>query len=294
MIYCRPSFLLYAASMKLFQYWASAERSITDAEGNPLRLKKWGGSNDNADEARRSALSKLDELAQRLMVKVDLRWAGEYTYSTRDLPEELIEKIDDHSGITRNRYGCLVLNSDNLMIADIDIMPAGKILRFINMLTGNSHRNLGEADHLRNLETWLQQHPEMGVRVYRTAAGLRYLFTHAPIAPTETAFKWLKEVGSDRLYVFLCKEQQSFRARLTPKPWRCGQERPPANFYPAINEQSANAFASWLKVYAGKAQPFATCRFVASYGHAAIHPDLQKQIETHDAQTRSLSTAQLA
>ena len=278
--------------MKLYRHWAAAEKSITDAEGNRLRLRKWGGSNASAGAAEDSARSKVEELAARLMRRADIRWANDYTYNTRDLPEELIEEIDAHSGITRNRYGCLVLNTDNMMIADVDLPKPGWFARFMKVL--GKHKALTEAEAILKLTEWLLLHPDAGARVYRTAAGLRYIFSHAPIAPDAKAFDWLKELGSDRLYVFLCKEQQSFRARLTPKPWRCGQERPPAQLYPFINEKSANAFNNWLSAYKTKASPYATCSYIGNYGRSAIHPDLQRQISKHDELTRSSTGAELA
>lgn len=278
--------------MKLYRHWASAERSIKDAEGNPLHLKKWGGSNASSEDAEQAARSKLEDLASRLMRKADIRWASEYTYSTRDLPEELIEKIDDHSGITRNRYGCLVLNSDNMLIADVDLPKPSFFAKIMKVI--GKYNALTEAEALLKLTEWLMHHPDMGVRVYRTAAGLRYVFTSRPVAPDATALQWLKELGSDRLYVFLCKEQQSFRARLTPKPWRCGQERPPSHLYPFINEQSANTFARWLREYEGKANSFATCAYVGSYGREVVAPELKAQLDRHDTLCRTSSHMQLA
>lgn len=287
-----PYFLRYRSGMKLYRHWAFATKSIKDAEGNPLLLKKWGGSNNSPAAAEDTARSKVEDLAARLMRKADVQWASDYTYSTRDLPEELIEEIDGNSGITRNRYGCLVLNTDNMMIADIDLPKPGWFAKLMKVL--GKHKALTEAEALLKLTDWLGHHPDAGVRVYRTAAGLRYLFCHIPLTPDAKTFEWLEELGSDRLYVFLCKEQQSFRARLTPKPWRCGQERPPANMYPFVNEKSANSFGNWLRAYEAKAQPFATCTYLSTYGRSAIHPDLQRQISRHDALTRSASGIQLA
>jgi len=278
--------------MKLYRHWAAAERSIKDAEGNDLRLRKWGGSNTSPAAAEDTARSKVEELARRLMQRADLSWSSEYTYSTRDLPEELIEEIDAHSGVTRNRYGCLVLNSDNMLIADIDLPKPG-IFAWLMKAFGR-YKAISEAQALVNLTEWLIHHPDMGARVYRTAAGLRYLFVQYPVEPGEKAFGWLRELGSDRLYTFLCKEQQSFRARLSPKPWRCGQPRPPRKLYPFNSEASAREFATWLGLYEGKAKPYATCAYVGSYGRSAIHPDLQRQISRHDALTCSESGLPLA
>lgn len=58
--------------MKLYRHWAAAEKSITDAEGNRLRLRKWGRSNASAGAAENSAHSKVGEIATRLMRKADI------------------------------------------------------------------------------------------------------------------------------------------------------------------------------------------------------------------------------
>src|SRR5258708_17287312 len=61
----------------------------------------------------------------------------------------------------------------------------------------------------------------LAVRVYKTAAGYRAMVVNAGFDPGSTrSEEVLKEFGADPLYVRLCKMQQSFRARLTPKPWR--------------------------------------------------------------------------
>ena len=69
-----------------------------------------------------------------------------------------------------------------------------------------------------------RRHPDLGVRVYRTAAGLRVPVTGAAAPPaSDRARALLTELGSDPLYVELCSTHDSYRARLTPKPFRIGQ-----------------------------------------------------------------------
>ena len=69
-----------------------------------------------------------------------------------------------------------------------------------------------------------RRHPDLGVRVYRTAAGLRVLVTGASAPPaSDRARELLTELGSDPLYVELCSTHDSYRARLTPKPFRVGE-----------------------------------------------------------------------
>jgi hypothetical protein len=46
----------------------------------------------------------------------------------------------------------------------------------------------------------------------------------------------LRELGSDPKYVQLAKAQECFRARLTPKPWRCGV-RQSSRVYPREDQR---------------------------------------------------------
>ncbi len=71
-------------------------------------------------------------------------------------------------------------------------------------------------------ELWTRNHSDWGWRIYRTRAGLRLLATHALFDPeTAAADGVFDALGADPLYRQLCKTQKCFRARLTPKYWRC-------------------------------------------------------------------------
>ena len=59
-------------------------------------------------------------------------------------------------------------------------------------------------------------HPDLGVRTYRTAAGLRVIVTGLASGPPDLTA--LVDLGSDDLYVRLCGLHETSRARLTPKP----------------------------------------------------------------------------
>ena len=70
--------------------------------------------------------------------------------------------------------------------------------------------------------TAIDRWPGWGVRVYKTCAGYRGLVTHATFDPTADAtLDLMRQFRCDPQYVTLCKRQESFRARLTPKGWRC-------------------------------------------------------------------------
>jgi len=264
--------------MKLYRYWASAELPATAANGQKLRLRKWGKSNTSLQEAEKMAREAVEELRRRIDGKA-FEAGDSYAYSMRDIPEEVVSELGPKSGITRNAYGCLVLNTSEAFFADIDIKPPGAIAR----LFGNSRARV-EMEHIARLREWLQSRPSCGARIYRTAAGLRYLFTHAPLAVNEETTGWLKELGADPLYTRLCEKQQCFRARLTPKPWRAKCTRAP-RIYPR-NDKQESEFRDWLSGYEQMSQNFASCRFIDTAGSGNVHNDLTKLVREHDRMTR--------
>ena len=86
----------------------------------------------------------------------------------------------------------------------------------------------------------------------------------------------LQALGSDPLYVRLCQAQACFRARLTPKPWRC-QVQPPPNQYPWENANEEARYRAWERDYLAGSARYAVCRLIKELGPAETHPDV-----THD------------
>ena len=75
----------------------------------------------------------------------------------------------------------------------------------------------------KRIARFVASHPGWAVRVYRTPSGLRAMATHQRFAPNDPAVTaFFDAVGADPVYVRMCINQQCFRARLTPKPWRIG------------------------------------------------------------------------
>lgn len=273
--------------MKLCRYWAVAEAHATDAKGKHLRLRKWGASNESHAAAQQEAERAVAELKAR----VDGRGFGredDYAYSLRDVPEELIRALGDGSGITRNAKGCLVLNTQKAFFADVDVKEPGGIAKLFG-----ASREKEEGRYLALLKNFLAQRPEAGARVYRTKAGLRYLFTHAPLPVNDETLGWLKDLGSDKLYVRLCKNQDCYRARLSPKPWRIGLG-PIQGHYPYEDPAHRQAFESWLRVYEDKSRPFGVCRLLAAEGESRVHHALEDIVAEHDCMTRAQEDLPLA
>lgn len=272
--------------MKLCKYWDVAETPAQDAKGKTLRLRKWGGSNTSLDDARRAAKQALDELVQR--VAREGLPCDDYSYSMRDVPEELVREIGATAGITRNGKGCLVLNTADAMFVDIDISGPG----FFAKLFGAT-RESEEKKRIALLTEYLAENPGAGARIYRTRGGLRYLFTHAQQPVNDAAIALMQRLGSDRMYVRLCRNQKCYRARLTPKPFRIGCPRI-AGHYPYATPALQEGFNRWLEMYTRNGEGYAVCEFLSAEGSSRIHPAIAPVIAEHDRASRATMPLPLA
>lgn len=277
--------------MRLYRHWASAETIATDATGRKLKIRKWDGSNDDQAAARAAAENAVRSLAARL-ASLDVGGVGrdkQYFYSTRGYPEELIGEPNETAGVTRNRYGALVLNAREAVFVDVDLRLGRG---FFARLFGK-----GEENFLKKLEQFIAERTRQGrssaARVYRTAAGLRYLLTDAPQRVGEETVGLMQRLGSDKLYMTLCRAQDCYRARLTPKPWRIKVKRPP-HLYPREGAQQEREFRDWLADYEAKSSGFAVCKYLRTIGDAPIHSSLAALVKEHDRATRADSDLPLA
>jgi len=281
------------AAVKIPRYWTKAT-GHAPGERRRIALTAWGWSFTDPAEAAQRAEERLARVIERVQSGEPLPRGG-YLYGDRPLREEIIrEHRDDDSApavITRNGYGALVLNTQEAMFVDVDL-PSPPRVGLLGRLFGKAPPadDSAELDKLRGA---LERLPG-SYRVYRTAAGWRVLVTDQPHDPTSTeASAAMTQMGADPNYQHLCRVQQSFRARLTPKPWRCGQPLPPGQ-HPRDDDRTRGKFAHWLAGYDKACLTRATCRFVESIGSGHVHPRLAAVMALHDAQTRASEPRPLA
>jgi hypothetical protein len=199
--------------------------------------------------------------------------------------EEVIHEFAEGDGsavVTRNSYGCLVLNATNALFVDVD-EPAAPIFSSFTSLFRK--RPVLEDMILETARQWVEKLPDWGWRIYRTKAGFRLLATHRPMLPseplTEEAFR---EFKADVLYRKLCVNQKCFRARLTPKSWRCGVERLSCR-WPWFAPEDEAAFREWEQGYLAAAAEYATCRLLGQVGNSVVHAELAALTDFHDKAT---------
>lgn len=278
--------------MQIPRYWAKASLP-GEVEGRSVQVTCWRGSSVGLAEAQACAREAVQRAVDRLRSG---QAAESYDYQSRDLREEILEEIPGADGtpaaiLTRNRYGAAVLNAECLFFADLDLNPPSFWDRLMKLF-GRAVPGPEEAA-LERLEAFCRVNPRWGFRVYRTFNGLRLMAPHEPQDPVHPATLAVQDqLGSDRLFVRLCRFQKSFRARLSPKPWRIGLSRPEP--FPREGFDAEDRFRQWLSAYLRASEGHATCRFLKSVGSSAVHPTLARLVQLHDERCRAHSDLPLA
>jgi hypothetical protein len=281
--------------MNFPQFWAKATYKNFEA---------WGWSSENVAEAQQSGMAAAQRVAARILSgqRPPPHWAY---YPTRPFREQILEERKNDRGetsavVTRNSYGCLVLNTARIMFVDIDLEtkstsnPSASSGFFGLFRKPKSKIIVGEQQALARVDNWTRHRPEWAWRVYRTRAGLRLLATHDLIDPSlPTTGQIFEELDADPLYRKLCQTQKCYRARLTPKPWRCGIRGKPVR-WPWPNAKAEKVFQNWEGKYQAAATAWATCKFIDAFGTNSVHPEIAPILKLHDDATKQNSGLELA
>ena len=104
------------------------------------------------------------------------------------------------------------------------------------------------------------------------------------VSVSEETKQLLEAFQSDQLYVRLCRAQECFRARLTPKYWRCDVPKPPQCF-PFDDPTDEANYRAWEQTYHATIDNYSTCILVFTYGVQEILPEVEPMINLHDQYT---------
>jgi len=262
----------------------------------------WGWSDISVAEAEERGRKRADAVAE--MIRRGNR-PDRYLYGDRPMREEILDEwkrgdATTYAAVTLNSYGCQVLNTAGVMFVDVDLPVVSAWEAFkhrLGRLFGNrgpSPRERQEADALAKVQDMVRADPRCGVRAYRTRGGLRYLLTHSHADPVaEITLSAMDVLGADPLYVRLCQVQECFRARLTPKPWRCGTHALRVR-YPWRDAKAEREAREWIDTYSRKAEGYATCSLIQQFGSANMDEEIARVVEFHDVATKARSGLELA
>lgn len=261
--------------MKLAKYWA---RASSDTLYNKHQITARGWSEVSFEAACEDAKQRAERLVQRLLQgATDAR---RYVYGDRPLPEPVLEELNGTNAsavVTRNSYGAMILNTQKLFISDIDDSSSQSTPGIFGWLFGTRSRT--RADEIVSN---LKSRGVKNFRLYRTAQGYRAIVLDDLIDPASTKSEDLhKAVGADPAYRHLCKLQQSFRARLTPKPWRIGESNPPSSF-PFMTNEEESRFEMWRQNYTKLCEGYATCKLVEVINDGYPIKGVDQILQYHD------------
>ena len=278
--------------MNFPKYWA---------HGRFGNFTAWRWSNTSHEEAENAARHAAQHLSEAVR---DNRHLDRYAYADRPLREPVLQELRNSGGelsavVTRNSYGCQVLNAARAMFVDVDFPEAPAPQKSGGVFGSLFGRKAAPEPvdpvqpAIAKAEDWAKNHSGWNWRIYRTQAGLRLLATHALFDPADGVCQAVFDsMGADPLYRKLCATQECFRARLTPKPWRCGMKNPPAR-WPFESLSAELAFKNWEEGYQSASRTKASCKLM-SEGTGVVHPDLQPLVRLHDEMTRATSPLLLA
>ena len=291
--------------MKIPTFWA---RQTVDG------MVAYGWSFNSQEEAEENARAHAREIATRYVAGT-LADRGKMYYANRPVREPIMREFRDAKGdvdaiLTRNVYGALVLNTAKALFVDVDfpappkppILDVGTWVNRLKSLFAPKSMipRMPESQPLDPVHSiltrateWQISHPGWHWRIYRTKAGIRLLATHALFEPgSKPVDEVFAAMGADPLYRKLCSSQQCFRARLTPKPWRCGYIAPGIR-WPFAGAAQEATYAEWENGYLEKCKEWATCDLLQA-GSDEIHPELSELVKFHDAASRVGSNLPLA
>ena len=193
--------------------------------------------------------------------------------------EPVLAVSDAGNVVTRNHYGCRVLNTTTVCFADVDAVP-NTASNLIRTLFG---RGLSPEERLlATIHRLTAQDSTLGVRVYRTVHGWRLVLAGQGISLQSPRMQQLFQfLNVDARYARLCRLQRCWRARISPKPFYRGLKRFPLPLH--SDWESDPAAASWIQHYETATSGLAVCRLIAEIGIPINDPIVNWHDETTSA-----------
>ena len=260
------------------KYWVKIEYPATDSTGKDITIVSRGWSLSSKEDAISLAKSRARKMLKRINHKNDSE-SYLVPYDKIPLAEPIIENINDKVGnligvITRNHEGCLVLNTKNLVFIDVDLpkIRISLICKILSIFFKETKKD-SEQETYENIIKVLE-HYRLSARIYKTKAGFRIILENSYSPDDFNLLKIMKELKADPLYIKLCKRQNCFRARLTPKPYRIGL----SNLAHKFPYQESEIY-EWETQYKNVISNYSVCVLLKTLNNS---PELNDLTKLHD------------
>ncbi len=239
--------------MKLNKYWVQEEHTIVINKQRET-IHVWGGSNISEDDARENARIK----ALKVQSKIDT-YSPDEAYEVT-IREHIVTEINSSNIVTVCRYGAQVLNTEQFTILDLDDYP----IEFFDIFRGLGKMSKKERIVYKFKEK-LKKRPQLGedFRIYETAKGIRVIGKKY-VSPQEKKFRSLMRFFYvDWIYIEMCRKQNCYRARLTPKPYRMKGNT--IRVTSPLTCETAE-YKEWSSEYQQRSQNFSVVRLIETIG----------------------------
>ncbi|MCL1909938.1 MAG: hypothetical protein FWG05_03275 [Kiritimatiellaeota bacterium] len=197
--------------MKCFRYWIRETRSILIGDAR-RDITFCAGSNVSKEDASRNA----DETARLIEERIRDPTRTWDSYEAC-IKEHVAHEIDENNIVTINRYGARVLNTTQYTILDIDTREYTRFSRIFLF-----RKNRTKETIVAKFKQRFAKYSELGdaFRIYETHSGIRIIGKRYFNPRSERFPAAMDSFDVDSLYAVLCRKQNCYRARLTPKPYR--------------------------------------------------------------------------
>jgi len=199
--------------------------------------------------------------------------------------------------------GVALLSRGHLPMAPPFILVGILLTTVIERFRRSAHRaelakrgGVGEIA-MQRIRDFIAANPSWNLRIYQTPAGLRLLATHQLFNPTSPEVHLaFEQLGTDPMFARMCRRQNCFRARVSPKYWRIGIKehlKPRPGVWPVARDRMP-AREAWITRYESASQGFASCKFLEAIGSGIVSPDVIPVQHWHDELSRAGSGLPLA
>jgi hypothetical protein len=256
--------------MRIPRHWATVEADLHI--NGQVQPSSFTGSSDLSEADARDAAWDQRALVQARIDANDGKRAEDYAVAIR---EEIVKELARDATVTRNRYGAEVLNCARLVMIDVDHAPPPGIWARLFRRETRSAKELMLDRILRVARA--ERDRSLGFRIYETHNGYRVLVTGRNLVPTEpTVQRLFDTMHCDPLYAMLCRRQDCYRARLTPKPSRIRHKAIRLRF--PYDADTRTALAEWIPQYVDRSQRYTVCHLIEVIGNG--HTD--EVVRYHD------------
>lgn len=155
---------------------------------------------------------------------------------------------------------------------------------FTKLIDNTKNRFEGHPEDraIQKIERFSQEHPELHIRLYRTPMGFRVLLMNDTYSPkSDEAITILKALNSDSVYVQMCRNQDCFRARVSPKPWRADLKSLKPGVWP-VNPARLEERNKWVRTNEHKTKNYAACHFIKTMGSDKVSDKAELVRALHD------------